>query len=49
LEFLDFSRNRLAVHPLPPSETSAVLFLFWYEPPGGDEFLPGGATLLHLI
>jgi len=27
----------------------AVLFLFWYEPPGGDEFLPGGATLLHLI
>ena len=20
------------------------LFLFWFEPPGGDEFLPGGAT-----
>jgi len=23
----------------------AVLFLFWHDPPGGDEFLPGGATL----
>jgi len=23
-----------------------LLFLFWHEPPGGDEFLPGGATLL---
>jgi len=22
-----------------------VLFLFWHDPPGGDEFLPGGATL----
>jgi len=30
LEFLDFSRNRLAVHPLPPGDTSvccAVLVL----------------------
>ena len=23
----------------------AVLFLFWYDPPGGYEFLPGDATL----
>jgi len=22
-----------------------VLFLFWHDPPGRDEFLPGGATL----
>ena len=21
------------------------MFLFWFESPGGDEFLPGGATL----
>jgi len=23
-----------------------LLFMFWHDPPGGDEFLPGGATLL---
>jgi len=22
------------------------MFLFWFESPGGDEFLPGGATLV---
>ena len=22
------------------------VFLFWFESPGGDEFLPGGATLI---
>jgi len=22
-----------------------LLFLFWHDPPGGDEFLTGGATL----
>ncbi|QCE04036.1 hypothetical protein DEO72_LG8g2069 [Vigna unguiculata] len=28
---------------------TCVLFLFWHEPPGGDEFLPGGATLLRSV
>ncbi|QCD83650.1 hypothetical protein DEO72_LG2g3996 [Vigna unguiculata] len=28
---------------------TGVLFLFWHEPPGGDEFMPGGATLLRSI
>jgi len=44
-------RNRLAIRNEPPSDASILTQFsgFYYELPGDDELLPGGATLFWLF
>jgi len=45
-KFLGFSQKPLdgSIPTATRHINDEFLFLFWFEPPGGDEFLPSGAT-----